>query len=350
MQTYLGDTMGVVLYQEQVMRIVRELGQFSWSETSTIRKAMSGRKGVEFFDRQRDKFIAGAAQQDISAEDARIIWEEICSFGAWGMNRSHTVSYAVISYWCGHMKAHHPIEYAAALLRNAKDDGQILEMLRELVAEGVTYVPFDLERSEVDWSVKDGALYGGFKNIHGVGEAKASALIERRNGGQLTSKDRTLLSSGKLKFADLCEAHTLWGELYRDPGKPRPELGIRNGVRGRIRQFGQLEDGDVCPLIVKVVRRERRDENETVRKARRGGRLYKGQSLFLDIFAVDDSVSKPMLLRLKPDLWHDYGERLADNLRDGDDWLLVRGRWLGQFSMMIVERVVCLTQPEMFSA
>ena len=90
MEQYLGDTMGVVLYQEQVMRIVRELGQFSWSETSTIRKAMSGRKGVEFFDQQRAKFIVGAATQGIGAEDAQHIWEEICSFGAWGMNKCVT--------------------------------------------------------------------------------------------------------------------------------------------------------------------------------------------------------------------------------------------------------------------
>jgi len=339
MRHYLGDTMGVVLYQEQVMRIVRELGQFSWSETSTIRKAMSGRKGVEFFDQQRDKFIIGAATQGIAAEDAKHIWEEICSFGAWGMNKSHTVSYAVISYWCGFMKAYHPMEYAAALLRNAKNDDQILEILRELVKEGITYKPFDPALSEINWAVKDGVLYGGFINIHGVGPAKAAQLVARRNADKLTKKDLEVIAGAALKFIDLQEAHTLWGDLYA-----RPEA---HKIKGPIKQLGDMRGEEQAALIVKVIRRERRDENETIRLARRGGVRKTGQTLFLDIFAVDDSVSQPLLLRVRPPLWFTYGERLADGLRDGQDWLLVRGRWLGFYNMMIVEKVRCLTQSEL---
>lgn len=342
MQEYLGDTMGVVLYQEQVMRIVRELGQFSWSETSTIRKAMSGRKGVEYFDRQRDKFIEGAAAQNIGPQDAKAIWEEICSFGAWGMNRSHTVSYSVISYWCGYMKAHHPLEYAAALLRNAKDDIQVIETLRELVAEGVRYVPFDLERSEMDWSVKDGALYGGFTILHGIGPAKAAGLVERRNAGTLTDKDRETLAKHQPKFTDLAEAHTLWGHLYTDPWK--------HGINGDVLQFSELRDRQTAVVVAKVVRRERRDENETVRKARRGGKEYDGQPLFLDLFVVDDSVTKPVLARVKTHDWIRWGEKLADGLRDDEDWVLIRGRWLEQFSMISVEKIRVLTQPELLRA
>ncbi|WP_434783290.1 hypothetical protein, partial [Klebsiella pneumoniae] len=73
---------------------------FSWDETTAIRKAMSGRKGKEFFDQQLVQFRTGAAKVGVSEEDADAIWAEICTFGAWGMNASHTTSYAVISYWC----------------------------------------------------------------------------------------------------------------------------------------------------------------------------------------------------------------------------------------------------------
>lgn len=337
MEGYLGDTMGVVLYQEQVMRIVRELGQFSWAETSTIRKAMSGRKGVEYFDRQRDKFIIGAAAQGIDAPHAQAIWEEICSFGAWGMNKSHTVSYAVISYWCGYMKAYHPVEYAAALLRNAKDDLQVLETLRELVAEGVPYVPFSLEHSVSDWSVKNGVLYGGFQILQGIGVAKAAGLVERRDAGALTKKDLELLEKSQPKFSDLAEAQTLWGHLYKEP--------LKNGINGEVLQFKDLRDRQVSVVVAKVVRRERRDENETVRKARRGGKEYDGQSLFLDLFVVDDSVTKPVLMRIRTKDWLRWGEPLADNLRDNEDWVLARGMWLEQFSMMTVEKIRVLTQP-----
>lgn len=340
MAEYLGETMGVVIYQEQVMRIVRELGQFSWSETSTIRKAMSGRKGVEYFNQQRIKFVAGAAKQGIDEKSAVEIWDEICSFGAWGMNKSHTFAYSVISYWCAWMKAYHPLEYAAALLRNAKDDVQVIETLRELVAEGVPYVPFDAQRSEIDWRVKDGTLYGGFTALDGIGPATASAMVERRNGAGLTEKDKTKLKKARAKFADLQEAHTIWGPLYEHPEA--------HGINGPVLQFTELKDRQNAVVIAKVVRRERRDENETIRRARRGGKDYDGpNSLFLDLFVVDDSVTKPVLARINTKLWPRIGERLADNLRDEEDWVLLRGRWLEQFSMMTIDKIKVLTQPEL---
>lgn len=340
MAAYLDDTMGVVIYQEQVMRIVREIGKFSWAETSTIRKAMSGRKGVEYFNQQRVKFVAGAATHGIDEEAAVGIWEEICSFGAWGMNKSHTVAYSVISYWCAWMKAYHPLDYAAALLRNAKDDLQVIETLRELVAEGVPYVPFDAERSEVDWRVKDGTLFGGFTALQGIGPATAAAMVARRDGAGLTKKDKEKLASAEVKFADLREAHTKWGPLYEHPEA--------HSINGPVREFAELTDRQNVVVIAKVVRRERRDENETVRRARRGGADYDGpNALFLDLFVVDDSITKPVLARVGTKLWPRIGERLADNLRDEEDWVLLRGRWLGQFSMLSVDKIKVLTQPEL---
>lgn len=341
MEKYLGETQGVVLYQEQVMRVVRELGGFSWENTSTIRKAMSGRKGVEFFNQQRILFVKGAAERGIGEEDATAIWEEICSFGAWGMNKAHTVSYSIISYWCAYMKTHHPLEYAAALLRNAKDDEQSLEMLRELAAEGIGYKPFDARLSQADWSVIDGTLIGGLTNAHGIGPAKAAGLLERRHAGKLTAKDEKLLASAKVKFTDLSPAHTMWHALYSAPAK--------FNVRGLVKQFSELEDFEKACVVCMLVRKERRDENETLRLARRG-RRYDGQSLFLDAFVVDDSVTKPVIMRIRPRDWYRWGEKIADRARDGEEWFLVRGKWLAQFSMFPAEQIFCLTNPEIFDA
>lgn len=341
MADYLGDTKGVVLYQEQVMRIVREIGKFTWKETSTIRKAMSGRKGIEYFNRQREKFLAGAAERNIKEDTAGIIWEEICSFGAWGMNKSHTVSYAIISYWCAYMKAYFPLEFAAALLRNAKDDEQVYETLRELNEEGIAYQPFDEDQSQSSWSVANNTLIGGFQNIKGIGPAKAKGLVERRDADKLTEKDRAIIDNAEIKFSRLNPAHELWGDLYADPEKFM--------VNGPIKQIAELKDHEFACVICMVVRRDRRDENETVRLARRNGKVFKGQSLFLDIFVVDDSITKPILLRVKTHHWHSHGEKLADNLRDGVDWLLIRGKYLDQFAMISMSKIKVLTQPEMFN-
>lgn len=342
MAEYLGDTHGVVLYQEQVMRIVREIGKFSWEETSVIRKAMSGRKGKEFFDKRGEMFAEGAATQGISREDAMTIWNEICSFGAWGMNKSHTCSYAMISYYCCHMKAHHPLEYAAACLRNAKDDEQVVEILRELSAEGVEFTPFDPLLSDVNWSAKEGKLLGGFTNVVGIGKVKATNFVKKRDAGLLTEKDIEKLRAMKVQNSELRPAHAKWADIYCNPGA--------YNINGVVKEFADLQDMENAVVVCKLVRKERRDENEAVRLARRGGKRKEGHTLFLDAFVVDDSVSKPIVMRIKSKLWHYYGQQLADRAIDGEDWFLVRGKWLAQFSMITAEKIKCLTNEEMFNA
>lgn len=339
MKVYLDETLGVVLYQEQVMRIVREIGQFSWEDTSTIRKAMSGRKGKEFFDRHGEHFAMGAMKIGMNVDEARAIWDEICSFGAWGMNASHTCSYAIISYWCAYMKRYHTMAYAAACLRHAKDDDQVVEILRELSAEGVSYTPFDPDLSEANWVARDDKLIGGFTNLVGIGPIKAAAYMAKRSVGGLSDTDRKALAELRPKHAELRPAHALWADIYN-----RPE---RHDIHGQVKEFAELEDFEEAVVVCKLARQERRDENETVRAARRG-HLLRGQTLFLDAFVVDDSVSKPVVLRLKPKLWRDYGELMADRAVPGQDWFLVRGKWLRQFSMMVCHKIKCLTNPEMF--
>lgn len=340
LRDFLAETMGVVLYQEQVMNIVREIGGFSWEDTSIIRKAMSGRKGVEFFDQKGSQFAAGAAKKGVSAEDAEKIWRQICSFGAWGMNKSHTCAYAVISYWCAHLKCHHPLDYAAACLRRAKGDEQVIEILRELRAEGIEHAEFDPQLSAANWSVVGGKLLPGYTSLVGIGPKKAANFIDRRdNGGGLTGKELSILDKCPIKFAELFPAHKLWGDLYANPAK--------YNIKTKVSQINELLEGDRPAIICRLVRRERRDENEAVRRNRRGS-VYGGQSLFLDMFVVDDSVAQPVIARVRPELWHKWGAKLADNAIDGEDWFVLRGRWLGRVSMLIVKKIKCLTNTEIF--
>lgn len=335
MEAYLSRTMGVVLYQEQVMRICFEMGKFSWEVVSEIRKAMSGRKGKEYFDKRGDEFVAGALSIGVSAEDAKVIWAEICTFGAWGMNASHTVSYGVISYWCAWMKKYHTLEYVAACLRNAKDEDQAYELLREVREEGISYVPFDVERSAVDWAVVDGVLVGGFMNLVGYGPAKAVAAVEQRRLGTL---DRAKIAATRVRFAELYPLMAAYGDIYRDP----EAYGCRAGSR-----FSFLNDlppsGDVL-LIAKVVKKELRDENETIRVARRDGKRLTGNTLFLDIFATDDT-GVPITLRFDRFKFEPLGRVCAEQLQVGDA-VMVRGRRIPNFAMVKVERIKCLNRPE----
>ena len=115
------DTYGVVIYQETVMRIVREMGQMSWEDTSAIRKAISKSLGEEHFEKYWIKFLKGATAQGVPEQMALEVWNQIKTFGAYAFNRSHAVAYAMVSYWCCWLKAHHPVEFAAATLDAEKD-------------------------------------------------------------------------------------------------------------------------------------------------------------------------------------------------------------------------------------
>ena len=299
----------------------------------------SGRKGAEFFNRLGEEFVAGAAESGLSAADAKELWDSLIHMGAWSMNKSHTVSYAIISYWCAYMKAYHPLEYAAACLRHAKDDTQVVELLRELDQEGIPFTPFDPDASEVNWSVKDGRLLGGFSILRGIGPVKAAAYLAKREAGQLTDEDRAKLAALPPKIDDLYPGRTLWGDLYDHPEK--------FNINGRVKLIAELEDQENAVIICRLVRLDRRDHNEAMRLAKRGYAL-KGQTLFLDAFVVDDSVAQPVSLRIRSRDWHRVGEPMADKAKPGD-WFLVRGTWLAQFSMMSATKVKCLTNPEMFS-
>ena len=96
----------------------------------------------------------------------------------------------------------------------------------------------------------------------------------------------------------------------------------------------------------KLLKKERRDENESVRVARRGGKEFDGQSLFLDLFMVDDSVAKPVRVRIGRRDWFRLGVPIADHAVNKDDWFLIRGRWLKDFNMMNVKKIKCLTNSE----
>lgn len=270
-------------------------------------------------------------------QEAEEIWAEICTFGAWGMNKSHTVSYAIISYWCAWLKAYHPSAYFAACLRNAKDDSQAIEILREASQEGHSYVAFDPDRSEVDWTVVGGELVGGFKNLEGFGPVKAVKAVEARRLGKL---DFEKLKKHKIKFTQLYPLQADWGHAYEDPTR----VGCAPG--SRFTKINELPPkGDVL-VLAKVDRKELRDENEIIRVARRGGRRLEGQTLFLDVFASDDS-GVPITLRFDRFRFKTLGAPAAEKLKAGDV-VMVRGFRIENFAMVKVKAIRCLNRPEVF--
>lgn len=336
-EAHMKQSYGLPIYQEQTLAIVREIGKFDWKDTSTIRKAMSKRMGKEFFDTFWIRFREGALSQGISEQEARETWELINAMGAWQMNKAHTYSYAVISYWCAYLKANHPLEFAAANLRHAKDDDSALLLLREMVKEGVQYVRFDPLLSEETWSIKDGKLVAGYNALKGFGDSKSKDYVDARKAGKLTQEMINKALAAEDMFDDIFPLQTKYGHLYTNPGD--------NGIMGKVLKCDEIDgtqDGSVV-FLGKLIRKNPRNENEDVNVKKRGGRKMSGPLDFLDITLADDTGS--IMARVNRYKYQVMGKPLVENV-PLDAVLLVRAHFKAGIRFGFIDRWKRLDEPE----
>ena len=208
------ETMGIVVYQEQMMQIAKEIGGMTWSDVSELRKASSKSKGVEFFNQYKKKFTEGAKENGYSSDSIDTIWNDISHSGSWSFNKSHAVSYAMVSYWTAYLKCHHPLEFSVAYLNNADDDNGI-KFLRDMVKnENLSYVPVDPDASTERWSTDGIRVIGGLQNIKGIGPANAKAIVKARAGkGKLTPSIFKRLMNPVTPFDVIFPARHYFGEI-----------------------------------------------------------------------------------------------------------------------------------------
>lgn len=323
-------TYGIVIYQEQVMQIAREVGQLSWEDVSSLRKAMSKSLGKEFFDQYWVRFEKGAASLGVLPEDAKVIWENINTMGSWSFNRSHAVAYAMVSYWCIVLKSKFPLEFAAACLRNSRDDDQCIRLLRELYKEGFKYKTFDPELSMENWSVQNGQLVGGLTSIKGVGEKVAQDIINRRKSGQeYTARQKNLLANGTTPYDQIFECFDKFGHIKANPSEYKINTQIVD-----IEQIDTEFEGEVV-IFGRLKEKNLRDHNETILVQKRNGRKMAGQTLFLNMTVEDDTGT----IQITVDR-HKYpriGSPIVEEGKMGD-WYLWKGRVQKGFRRLYVER------------
>ncbi|MFA5604164.1 MAG: DNA polymerase III subunit alpha [Bacilli bacterium] len=313
----LEESYGTVIYQEQVMAIGRVMGKLSWEDVSMLRKAMSKSLGDEFFGKYWEKFREGALDQGVGERDAKNVWDKICTFGSWAFNKSHAVSYGLISYWCAMLKAHHPLEYAAAVLRNEKDSEQGIRILRELVREGYEYKPFDIKHSTLNWEVADGRLIGGITNIKGIGPKKAQDIIDRRSAGKgLLPGQVKLLTSGTTPYDDIFEGERRFGDIYKNPRNHRVTSGSVSYVR-------DVNDPGEYVFLARIKVKNQRDLNEHDALAKRGGRKILRNNLFLNLTLEDDTGS--IIAKISRYDYEKLGKPIVEGSKIGD-WYIWRGK------------------------
>ena len=174
------DTHYQIVYQEQILRIVREIGNFDWTSAAYIRKIISKKLGEQEFSRQFDKFWEGAKSKGMDEETARSIWGNCITAGSYAFNLAHCVSYGMLAWWTMWFKVHHPQAFYVASLRKMPEKKQ-LEYLRDAAKHNLTAYPPDPTHSEATWApFKDDGILAGFAQVHGFGDKMAPRMIEWR--------------------------------------------------------------------------------------------------------------------------------------------------------------------------
>lgn len=332
-------TFGVIVYQEQVMQIAREIGELSWMEVSELRRTMSNSKGEEYFNRFWEAFLKGA-QKKMDAEMARKIWDNINTMGSWAFNRSHAVAYGMISYWCCLLKAHYPLQFAAACLRNAKDDDQSIKILRELVIEGFKYKPFDKDKSIHNWSVQDGQLVGGLTAIKGIGDKLAAAILRKRETGQAYSpREVKLLTEGETPWDKVFECADRWAHIFREPAKYNISSPLCH-----LSEITAESDGTFC-FIAKLKSKVPRDHNELLSVQKRNGKRMTGPTAYLNLILEDDTSA--ILANINRFRYESLAVPIIEQGKIGQ-WYLWRGQNKGGFRRVYIERLKKLTGNQEF--
>lgn len=208
LEPILKETYGIILYQEQVMKIAQELGGFTLGGADLMRRAMGKKKASEMA-KVRVQFIEGAKQNDIPEKVADHIFQQIDYFSGYGFNKSHSAAYAVISFRTAYMKAHYPVEYLAAMMTNAIG-GKVEEMVTyfgEARDMGLKVLGPDVNESDKNFTPRQKTVRFGLAGIKNVGEGLVESLVaEREKNGPFTDfeefctrLDPTLLRANTLE-------------------------------------------------------------------------------------------------------------------------------------------------------
>jgi DNA polymerase-3 subunit alpha len=183
LEPVLKETHGIIVYQEQVMKIATEMAGFSLAEADLLRKAM-GKKVGEIMRAQKQNFIKGAKKKGIISQDkATKLFEQIKNFAEYGFNKSHSAAYAALAYQTAYLKAHYPFHFMAALITSEAERGatsQVVKYINECQEMGIQVLPPDINESDFNFTVSQEAVRFGLSAIKNVGEAAARALVQVR--------------------------------------------------------------------------------------------------------------------------------------------------------------------------
>ena len=255
--------------------------------------------------------------------------------GSYAFNKSHSVAYGMISYWCAYCKANHPLEFVAANLNNAKDDDASLKILREFYeSEHLEYLPVSTGKSGLYWEIVDGKLVGGLTNIKGVGVQKAKDIMRIRKGEKkMTPGIAQKLSNPETPFDILYPVFHHYGDIYNNPYK----YGLQN-----VKLISEISEGEGdVSIIGKMIMCDDVDVNDVQSVAKRGGEILEGPNMKIHVRIEDDTgVMMCILSRFK------YKDMSQTFLRSkvGDTYFAIVGKVMKGAKILLIEQAANLSK------
>lgn len=188
----LEETYGVIVYQEQVMRIANKLAGFTLGEADALRKAM-GKKIPEIMQQQKEKFVEGAVKNGLKRNIAEELFKEMENFASYAFNKSHSAAYAYLAYIGAYLKAHYPVHFMASLLTNEAERGatsEIVKYINECKNMNIEVLPPDINESDYNFTIVKNGIRFGLSAIKNVGEAAIKSILEvKKKLGRISTID-----------------------------------------------------------------------------------------------------------------------------------------------------------------
>jgi DNA polymerase-3 subunit alpha len=180
LQEILEETYGVIVYQEQVIQIFNKVAGFSLAEADVVRRAM-GKKKMEEMVANKEKFLAGARQNNVSAAKAQKLWDLVEQFAGYGFNKSHSAAYALVAYHTAYLKTHYPVEFMSALLTaEIGNQDKLTHYLAECKDMGIGILPPDVNSSDLAFTPAGNAIRFGLTAIKNVGSTAIESVLAAR--------------------------------------------------------------------------------------------------------------------------------------------------------------------------
>src|SRR5262245_19504485 len=180
----LRETLGVVVFQDQVLEVAIALAGFSVGEAEGLRRAMSRKRSEEAIEAYRARFLEGAARNGVDAETADLVYDKLVAFSGFGFPKSHAAAFALLAYQSAWLRRYHPAEFLCALL-NAQPMGFYppATLVRDAQRRGVEILPPDVNRSGARCEARNGQVRVGVGYVSSIGDAEARAFVEERERG-----------------------------------------------------------------------------------------------------------------------------------------------------------------------